>query len=90
MAIWRRRRTPSECREAAALLQRELDGALDGAEHVADIATLHHHLEICRDCGLDAATYRAIKTSLAQPARASMTEQVVRLQQFAATLPAQT
>ena len=86
MAIWRRRRTPSECREAAALLQRELDGALNAT----DIATLRHHLEVCRDCGLDAATYRAIKASLAQQAPASMTRQVVRLQQFAATLPTQT
>jgi hypothetical protein len=42
------------------------------------------HLEECRQCGLDADTYRAIKSSIASyPAEASTKEAVGRLREFA-------
>ncbi len=81
-----RARTPQECREAARLLQLELDGALTGPNHAIDLAALQQHLEMCRDCGLDAATFRAIKASLAQLAPQASPEIVARLQQFATSL----
>ncbi len=43
------------------MLQSHLDGEVDD-DFAEKIAT---HLEACRDCGLELATYAAIKTSLA-------------------------
>ena len=83
---WLRSRTPSECRAAARLLQLELDGALDGAHRKLDVIALQQHLEMCRDCGLDAAAYRAIKASLMQNEPQCSGESLARLQQFAASL----
>lgn len=52
------------CREAGRLLQCYLDGELDEftARRVAA------HLEDCRRCGLEAATFSAIKDALARRA----------------------
>lgn len=62
---WSRRRRAGvddamTCAEVARVLQRFLDGQLD--EHRAKRAALH--LDRCRDCGLEADTYMAIKQSL--------------------------
>jgi anti-sigma factor ChrR (cupin superfamily) len=48
------------CRKVAKQLQAYLDGEVDNATHDAIAA----HLEMCRDCGLEADTYLAIKASL--------------------------
>lgn len=59
--IWRRDRE-LDCRQVRRLVQRFLDGEVDErtARRIAD------HLERCGPCGLDAATYRALKAALAQ------------------------
>lgn len=61
MRMLRRSRGPMTCAEVARRLQRYLDGDLDddGAQRLAA------HLELCRDCGMEAETYLAIKVSLA-------------------------
>ena len=73
---------PMGCREAARVLQSYLDGQLDATEakRVAD------HLEVCRRCGLDAATFRSIKATLAGAAPQADPEAVDRLQAFARDL----
>ena len=48
------------CRKVAKILQGYLDGEVDGLTH--DVVTAH--LEMCRDCGLEADTYQAIKSAL--------------------------
>ncbi|MDA8343789.1 MAG: zf-HC2 domain-containing protein [Actinomycetota bacterium] len=79
-----RHRTPAPmgCREAARVLQSYLDGQLDAAEagRVAD------HLEVCRRCGLDAATFRSIKATLAGAAPEPEPGVVDRLEAFARSL----
>lgn len=52
--------TQRRCRQVAKVLQRYLDGELDPTTaHRVD-----EHLEVCRRCGLDARTYRAIKAAI--------------------------
>ena len=79
-----RSRTPAPmgCREAARKIQSYLDGRLEEAEagRVAD------HLEVCRRCGLDAATFRSIKATLAGAAAEPDAHAVDRLQAFARSL----
>ncbi|MGM0385311.1 MAG: zf-HC2 domain-containing protein [Actinomycetota bacterium] len=53
--------TRSECRRVARVLQAWLDGEAEASAS----ARVVEHLETCRACGLDAATYLAIRTSLA-------------------------
>jgi anti-sigma factor RsiW len=59
---WLTHRQAAGCRQAGRLLQSYLDGELDEvtARRVAG------HLEDCRRCGLEAATYTAIKSALAR------------------------
>lgn len=60
-SLLRRRRPDVDCREVGKVLQSYLDDDVE-ADFAAKIAA---HLEACRDCGLEAETYRQIKTSLA-------------------------
>ena len=54
------RLTMRRCRQVAQVLQAYLDGELD-----PDTAHMvHDHLEECRRCGLEASTYRAIKSAI--------------------------
>jgi anti-sigma factor RsiW len=57
----RRRRSDVNCREVGKVLQSYLDNNVeeDFAEKIAE------HLEACKECGLEAETYRQIKTTLA-------------------------
>ena len=50
------------CLAVARVLQAYLDGEIDEAT----TRRVSAHLEHCRRCGMKAATYRAIKTSLAR------------------------
>jgi anti-sigma factor RsiW len=75
------RRSPaskSECDEIGRLLQRYLDSELD----VNRACTVLVHLEDCKRCGLEAASYREIKQSLRRTGRPD--EQTAnRLRKFA-------
>jgi anti-sigma factor RsiW len=85
--LWVRRRLRPEararCAEVARWLQRYLDGEVDART----LRLVGAHLEVCRRCGLEAETYRALKEALARrsdPAR----EPVARLRAFADRLTA--
>jgi len=70
------------CKEIADVLQSFLDGELEKS----DIPTVKAHLDACRDCGLEAETYEAVKASLAAH-RVSVDAHVLhRLRDFGAKL----
>jgi anti-sigma factor RsiW len=74
---WRRSERPLNCRQVGKRLQRYLDGELDEvtAWRIAS------HLEDCRRCGLEVATYLEIKAVLAR--RGTVDEAAVaRLRDF--------
>jgi anti-sigma factor RsiW len=73
-----RRNRPMTCREVGRVLQRYLDGELD--EHRSRL--LAAHLEDCRRCGLEAATYQRIKSALAANQRPVPADALARLRQF--------
>ncbi len=54
----------SRCHKVARVLQDYLDGEADGRT----TAMVAEHLEECRRCGLEARTYRAIKSAIAASA----------------------
>jgi len=66
------------CRQAARVLQSYLDGETDVGTGRAVAA----HLEVCRQCGMKAATYEAIKEALAHQARETDRETLDRLADF--------
>lgn len=78
----------SQCHQVARVLQSYLDGEADPPTSEAVAA----HLEVCRRCGLEAATYREIKTAIAVAApgaeRPVDDDAVARLRHFADTLSA--
>ena len=53
-------RKPAECLRVAEVLQAYLDGEADAPTAAAVAA----HLEVCRDCGLEATAYEDLKISL--------------------------
>jgi ribosomal protein L13E len=61
------------------MLQRFLDGELDGTDEIESLA---HHLEECKRCGLEADTYRRIKETLEQRRIDVPPESVARLREF--------
>ncbi len=77
--------TRSECQKVAGILQACLDGEADqaAAQRVAQ------HLDACRECGLDANTYLAIRSVLAATGRVPADGQALdRLRHFADELEA--
>lgn len=77
------------CREVGRVLQTYLDGDLEPSQ-VGKVAA---HLEHCRRCGMDAATYIRIKDSLARVGRDGLIHpedrlSVERLRRFADSLSA--
>lgn len=79
-----RRRARLSCHQVGRVLQTYLDRELDDetAEKVAE------HLEDCRRCGLEAATYRSLKASLRERSASPDPERVARLREFGARLAA--
>jgi anti-sigma factor ChrR (cupin superfamily) len=80
MIIWpmSRIRGVMSCHQAARVIQSYLDGETDIGTGRA-VAT---HLELCRQCGMKAATYEAIKAALAHQAPDTDREAVARLSDF--------
>ena len=80
MIIWpmSRIRSVMSCRQAARVIQSYLDGEIDFGTGRAVTA----HLERCRQCGMKAATYEAIKAALAHRAPETDREAVARLADF--------
>ena len=68
----------ASCRELAPLFQTFLDGELNEA----DARRVGDHLEACRDCGLEAHTYRSIKDAVARLERPDAAT-LERLREFA-------
>ena len=73
-----RPRAPASCAEVGLVLSAYLDGQLDhsAARRVAE------HLEDCRRCGLELATYQALKEALRRR-HSPPQEAVERLRAFA-------
>ncbi len=77
--FWRKNTPGLDCREVGKVLQSYLDGELDDA----DAPLVAAHLDKCRDCGLEAATYDRIKAALAQPMpEGADPEAIERLRRF--------
>ena len=75
----------ASCREAGRLLQSYRDGRLDqrAARRVA------RHLDLCRRCGMEAATYAEIKAALSRRDTAKVDAAAVeRLRAFGSALAA--
>jgi anti-sigma factor RsiW len=60
--VRRRRETMLTCHEVAAVLQPYIDGETDDVT----AARVRRHLTDCRRCGMEEATYLALKESLAR------------------------
>jgi anti-sigma factor RsiW len=74
--------TRSECHQVAKVLQSYLDGETEAPTS----SLVAVHLETCRKCGLEAATYLAIKSAIASTApdtSAVDTDAIDRLRRFA-------
>ena len=79
MSLFRRRtERPMNCMQVGRRLQRYLDGVLDDLT----ARRIMHHLEDCRRCGMEAATYTAIKASLARRGEPMPDEVLSRLRSF--------
>lgn len=77
---WRRRTTLS-CEEVAAVLQSYVDGETDDVT----AARVRRHLVDCRRCGMEEATYLALKASIAR--RSDLDDEALdRLRTFASGL----
>ena len=80
---WRRGKAELNCAEVGRVLQGYLDGELADDDAVLVAA----HLEDCRLCGLEAASYERIKMALAQPMpEGADPEAIDRLRQFGQNL----
>jgi len=80
-----RRRRSISCRQVGRSLQEYLDGELDDPELVA---RLREHLEACRDCGLEADTYQALRDAMRHQASVTESPELQRLRDFGARLAA--
>ncbi len=69
---------PPDCARVARVLQQYLDAELDEATSSEVLA----HLDECRQCGLEADTYRRMKQSVARQADPDA-DAVARLRDFA-------
>ncbi|MDA8342248.1 MAG: zf-HC2 domain-containing protein [Actinomycetota bacterium] len=75
---WSRMRGVLSCRQAARAIQSYLDGEADDVTGSAVVA----HLEVCRQCGMKAATYESIKDALGRQSSPVEPEVVTRLAAF--------
>jgi anti-sigma factor RsiW len=75
-------RGPLSCRQVGRLLQAYLDGELPDARSVL----VADHLDACLRCGLEASSYRWLKTRLAGLALRTDDRQITRLRAFADAL----
>lgn len=66
MTAWLRRRDPAERRMNCIRVGRVLQAYLDGETDEVTACRVAAHLEDCHRCGLETATYRAIKDTLAR------------------------
>jgi anti-sigma factor RsiW len=73
---------PLSCRRVGRLLQAYLDGELPDARAVL----VADHLDACLRCGLEAESYRWLKTQLAGFAPDADQRQLDRLRRFASRL----
>jgi anti-sigma factor RsiW len=76
-----RRHDQMMCADVVRVLQQYLDGRLDAA--TARLAA--QHLEMCKDCGLEAETYATIKRALFELG-APPPDAIERLRTFAVAL----
>lgn len=68
-----------DCHAVAEQLQQYLDAELDDEDRARLIAL---HLDKCRDCGLEAAAYERIKSTLSASAPDVPAESLERLRSF--------
>jgi len=78
MKRWLTRPDEMSCRQAAKVLQSFLDGELDSDRS----SSLEHHLEACRDCGLELETYEEIKAALSRRSFELPPDVMQRLRRF--------
>ena len=79
MNLFRRRsERPMNCMQVGRRLQRYFDGDVDDLT----ARRIMLHLEDCRRCGMEAATYTEIKASLARRGEALPDDAVARLRSF--------
>ncbi|MFJ9012523.1 anti-sigma factor family protein [Streptomyces canus] len=64
MSAWLRRRDSPERRMSCIQVARVLQAYLDGETDEVTAGPVAAHLEDCRRCGLEAGTYREIKSAL--------------------------
>ena len=76
------RRSTRDCRAVGRRLQSYLDGEIDSRRRDQIAA----HLEACRDCGLELATYREVKASLARERPPVTPDALDRLRTFGENL----
>jgi anti-sigma factor RsiW len=79
-------------KEMASCLQvmRVLQSYLDGQTDQVTARRVANHLDACRRCGLEASTYREIKSALARQAAPLDDASVARLRAFGSSLIEQT
>jgi len=75
-------RSNPSCKDVAEVLQSYLDGEIDAR----DLDAVEQHLQKCRDCGLEAETYAAVKNGLARQRMAIAPDVMDRLRDFADNL----
>ena len=79
---FRRKSSPTNCREVGRVLQHYLDNDMD-SEWAARVA---EHLEACKDCGMEEETYQEIKLALGRQRPAVHDDAVSRLREFGRSL----
>jgi hypothetical protein len=85
--LWVRRRLRPEARARCAEVARWLQPYLDDEVDARTLRLVGAHLEVCRRCGLEAETYRALKEALARRSDPPA-EPLARLRSFADHLAA--
>jgi anti-sigma factor RsiW len=85
--LWVRRRLRPDARARCAEVARWLQPYLDGEVDRRTLRLVSAHLEVCRRCGLEAETYRALKQALVRRS-APPAEPVARVRAFADHLTA--
>ncbi|UGY94610.1 anti-sigma factor family protein [Streptomyces gobiensis] len=85
MSGWLRRRSAEDRRMNCVRVARVLQSYLDGETDDLTARRVAAHLEDCRRCGLEAATYREIKNALARRTEPD-TAAVERLRGFGTSL----